>query len=215
MLGIKQIFTNAHSLLDIVRFLGNTTNLKISAELKMMRDYAVTNERDPTKIIFDEALGILIEKFPFPDKRILKLKIFETKVYHWSLYEPTDEYHESPLRFSINYGESGATLTASGEESDSGKSNSSGEEESESSDGPEEESSDESEEKPSESSSEKMLFGPEGLHPSMCARILFCQGSDSDPTFTIQIQNNVVRATNLTWPPWSTRPDTKFSLSAR
>ena len=76
-----------------------------------MRDYAVTNERDPTKQIFDEALGILIEKFPFPDKRILKLKIFETKVYHWSLYEPTDEYHESPLRFSINYGESGATLT--------------------------------------------------------------------------------------------------------
>ena len=94
------------SLLDIVRFLGNTTNLKISAELKMSRDYAVTNEEDPTKEIFDEALEILIEKFPFPDKRILKLKIYETKVYNWSWWE-----FESPLRFSINYGESGATLT--------------------------------------------------------------------------------------------------------
>ena len=77
----------------------------------MSRDHPVTNEEDYTKEIFDEALEILLEKFPFPDKRILKLKIFETKVYHWSLYEPTDEYHESPLRFSINYGESGATLT--------------------------------------------------------------------------------------------------------
>ena len=78
----------------------------------MSRDHPVTNEEDYTKEIFDEALEILLEKFPFPDKRILKLKIFETKVYDWSLWnDPTDEYHESPLRFSINYGESGATLT--------------------------------------------------------------------------------------------------------
>ena len=111
MLRKKQIFTHADSLLDIVNFLGNTTNLKISAELKMDRDHPVSNEEDYTKEIFDEVLEILIEKFPFPDKRILKLKIFETKVYNWSLYEPTDEYHESPLRFSINYGECGATLT--------------------------------------------------------------------------------------------------------
>ena len=72
----------------------------------MSRDYAVTNEEDPTKEIFDEALEILIEKFPFPDKRILKLKIYETKVYNWSWWE-----YESPQRFSINYGKSGATLT--------------------------------------------------------------------------------------------------------
>ena len=72
----------------------------------MSRDYAVTDEEDPTKEIFDEALGILIEKFPFPDKRILKLKIYETKVFNWSWWE-----FESPLRFSINYGDSGATLT--------------------------------------------------------------------------------------------------------
>ena len=104
---------HADRLVEIVRFLGNTSNLKISVDIKMSRDYGVTNEEDPTKEIFDEALEILIEKFPFPDKRILKLKIFETKVYNWSLYHlvGTDEYHESPLRFSINYGESGATLT--------------------------------------------------------------------------------------------------------
>ena len=78
----------------------------------MSRDHPVTNEEDYTKEIFDEALEILLEKFPFPDKRILKLKIFETKVYDWSIWnDPTDEYRESPLRFSINYGESGATLT--------------------------------------------------------------------------------------------------------
>ena len=72
----------------------------------MSRDHPVTNEEDYTKEIFDEALEILLEKFPFPDKRILKLKIYEARVYNWSWWE-----YESPQRFSINYGESGATLT--------------------------------------------------------------------------------------------------------
>ena len=56
-------------------------------------------EEEETEEIFDEGLKILREKFPFPDRRILDLKIFEK-----------EEYLDSHPKFSITYGESGATL---------------------------------------------------------------------------------------------------------
>ena len=85
-------------LLHIVRFLGNTNNLNISANVEVRSNY----DEEDTKEIFNEALKILREKFPFPAKRILNLKFFEdgTKYY-------------------ITCNESGATLTTSGDNSDS------------------------------------------------------------------------------------------------
>ena len=87
----------------IARFLGNTNNLKISGTVEVRGDY---NEED-TKEIFNKALKILREKFPFPDRRILDLKIFEK-----------EEYYDSHPKFSITYGESGATLITSEDNSD-------------------------------------------------------------------------------------------------
>ena len=53
---------------------------------------------EATKAIFNEAIEILNEKFPFPDERILDLKISES----WNLdYRPI---------FSINYSENGTEL---------------------------------------------------------------------------------------------------------
>ena len=79
-------------LLDILRFLGNTKNLKIVANLEVMSGIAYEDAEE----IFNEALKIVQEKFPFPDFRILDLNITEVGA-------------DGP-KFKISYGESGATL---------------------------------------------------------------------------------------------------------
>ena len=82
-------------LLDILRCLGNMKTLKMSVTLRVMSDL----DDEATKAIFNEAIEILNEKFPFPDERILDLKISES----WILldYRPI---------FSIKYGENGTAL---------------------------------------------------------------------------------------------------------
>ena len=80
-------------LLDILRFLGNTKNLKIVANLDVIAGIAYEEAEE----IFNEALKIVQEKFPFPDFRILDLNITEMGA-------------DGP-KFKISYGESGATLT--------------------------------------------------------------------------------------------------------
>ena len=87
----------------IASFLGNTNNLKISGTVKVRSDI----DEEETREFFNEALKILREKFPFPDRRILDLKIFEK-----------EEYFDSHPKFSITYGESGATLITSEDNSD-------------------------------------------------------------------------------------------------
>ena len=62
-----------------------------------------------TKAIFNEAIEILNEKFPFPDERILDLSIFEANI------SPDDRRHE----FFISYGKNGAILTTFDVNSDS------------------------------------------------------------------------------------------------
>ena len=80
-------------LLDILRFLGNTKNLKIVANLDVIAGIAYEEAEE----IFNEALKIVQEKFPFPDFRFLDLNITEMGA-------------DGP-KFKISYGESGATLT--------------------------------------------------------------------------------------------------------
>ena len=66
----------------------------MSVTLRVMSDL----DDEATKAIFNEAIEILNEKFPFPDERILDLKISES----WNLdYRPI---------FSINYSENGTEL---------------------------------------------------------------------------------------------------------
>ena len=88
----------------IARFLGNTNNLKISGTVKVRSDI----DEEETREFFNEALKILREKFPFPDRRILDLKLYEDEEY----------FDTTTMRFSITYGESGATLTTSEDNSD-------------------------------------------------------------------------------------------------
>ena len=90
---------------DILRFLGNTKDLKISASLEVSRDL---NEEE-TKEMFNLALEIVKEKFPFPCKRILDLSIFEANI------SPDDRRHE----YFISYGKNGAILTTFDVNSDS------------------------------------------------------------------------------------------------
>ena len=87
----------------IAHFLGNTNNQKISGTVEVRGDYS----EEDTKEIFNEALKILREKFPFPDRRVLDFKIFEK-----------EELYDSHPKFSIAYGESGATLITSEDNSD-------------------------------------------------------------------------------------------------
>ena len=98
-------------LLHILWFLGNTNNLNISGTVEVWSNYILEEE---TKEIFDEGLKILREMFPFPDRRILDLKIFEN-VEYYDRIKPT---------FSITFGESGATLITSENNSDSENENS-------------------------------------------------------------------------------------------
>ena len=99
-------------LLHIVRFLGNTNNLNISANVEVRSNY----DEEDTKEIFNEALKILREKFPFPARRILDLKFFEDEDYY---YGNEMEWRFETSKYSITYNESGATLTTSGDNSDS------------------------------------------------------------------------------------------------
>ena len=94
-LEISNVQIGIDELLDILNFLGNTKNVKISASLEVKSDL---NEEE-TKDIFNQALEIVKEQFPFPDVRILDLKIFESMN-------------------TINYGESGATLTTTDPDSE-------------------------------------------------------------------------------------------------
>ena len=80
-----------HYLLDILRFLGDMKNLKISVCFKVFNDLG----EEATKEIFIKALEIVREKFPFPDSRILKLEILE------------DRRSKTKIGWKI-YGESGA-----------------------------------------------------------------------------------------------------------
>ena len=84
-----------NELLDILNFLGNTKNVKISASLEVLSDLS----EEETKDIFNQALQMVKEQFPFPNVRILDLEIFESMN-------------------TINYGESGATLTTTDPDSE-------------------------------------------------------------------------------------------------
>ena len=85
-------------LLDILRFLANMKTLNISVCLHVTSEL----EEEAAKDIFTEALEIVIEKFPFPDVRILDLNISEI----WD----SEIWDEDRPKFSISYGESGAKL---------------------------------------------------------------------------------------------------------
>jgi len=100
-------------LLDIIRFLGNTKNLKIIANLDV-RSAILYEEAEE---IFNEALRILQEKFPFPDERILDLIITEVYVFM-----------SRPPKFEISYG-GGAMLATLDDRSDYGLSDSFNEDE--------------------------------------------------------------------------------------
>ena len=94
-------------LLDMLCFLGNTENLKISASFEVLS----VNDLDEkeTKDIFKGAFEIIDEKFPHPCSRLLDLKITEAYSYR----------HENRPEFSISYGLSGAKLTLFEDNSDS------------------------------------------------------------------------------------------------
>ena len=94
-LEISLVRIAINELLDILNFLGNTKNVKISASLEVG---SVLDEEE-TKGIFNQALEIVKEKFPFPDVRIIDLNIYESMN-------------------SINYGEKGATLTTTDPDSE-------------------------------------------------------------------------------------------------
>ena len=90
---------NIDCLLDMLIFLGNTDDLKISASFEVLS----VNDLDEkeTKDIFKEAFEIINEKSPHPSSRILDLKITEAYSYRC----------ERRPEFSISYGVSGAKLT--------------------------------------------------------------------------------------------------------
>ena len=62
---------NVNYLLHVLRFLGNTKDVKLFVNLEVMSGY----DKDEAKAIFDEAVRIIDEKFPFPNARILDLKM--------------------------------------------------------------------------------------------------------------------------------------------
>ena len=70
---IRHLEIHINYLLDILRFLADMKNLKISVSLGVVNDF----DEEATKHIFHKALEIVNDKFPFPDGRILKLEIFE------------------------------------------------------------------------------------------------------------------------------------------
>ena len=107
-LEIHHLTIHINILLNFLRLLGNFENGKISASLKVTSAY----HEETTKGIFNQALEILNEKFPFPDIRIQNLNISEGRVY-WGL-QGRVHLPNRPNRLSIHYGENGATLTRIG-----------------------------------------------------------------------------------------------------
>ena len=95
-LQIGNIEIRINYLLDLLRFLGNTMNLKISARSVEVKSHL---DAEATKDIFKQAFEIVNEKFPHPDPRILDLHIFEIPS---SWMEP---------RYSIRLNQSANTLT--------------------------------------------------------------------------------------------------------
>ena len=77
-------------LLDILRFLGDMKNLKISVCFYVKSDL----DEEATKDIFRKALEIAREKFPFPDARILMLEIHEhpssKSQIGWAIFKSSD-----------------------------------------------------------------------------------------------------------------------------
>ena len=90
-LDIDYLEIHIDYLLDILRFLGNMKTLTITVSLRVITEL----DEEATKDIFNEALEIVNEMFPFPDGRILELKIID----------------ENIPRNAIIYGESGPFLT--------------------------------------------------------------------------------------------------------
>ena len=94
-LEIHHLEIHIDYLLDILRFLGNMKTLNnIDVSLGVINEL----DEEATKDIFNDALEIINEKFPFPDVRILELEIFE------------DNNYRQDYRYSIIYGESGPVL---------------------------------------------------------------------------------------------------------
>ena len=73
---VIRLETNISYLLDILRFLGKTKNMKIMANLEVKDGYLGPG-REEAEDIFNQALEIVKEKFPSPDWRILHLNISE------------------------------------------------------------------------------------------------------------------------------------------
>ena len=96
-LEISHLGMEINELLDILHFLGNTKNVKISASLEVL-SYL---DEEETEDIFNQALEIVRENFSFPDVRIQDLKIYES-------INSINFLHN--VRFSICYGENGAML---------------------------------------------------------------------------------------------------------
>ena len=105
-IDIISLEVDMNYLLDILHFLGNTKNVKISVDLEVRTGY----DDEENEEIFQEALDIVNEKFPFPDVRILDLNISESDLWVF----------ERQGKFSIHYGESGPIFTAFDDSSDSG-----------------------------------------------------------------------------------------------
>ena len=103
---VISIEINIDFLLDLLLFLVNTENLKISASFEVLSVNDLGEKE--TKDIFKEAFEIIDEKFPHPSSRILDLKITEAYSYR----------HENRPEFSISFGVSGAKLTLFEDNSD-------------------------------------------------------------------------------------------------
>jgi hypothetical protein len=93
-------------LLDILRFLGDMKNLKISVCFEVLNGFHSVGE-EATKEIFIKALEIVREKFPFPDSRILKLEIREKDSRILKLEIRENRWSNTKIGWKI-YGESGA-----------------------------------------------------------------------------------------------------------
>ena len=103
---VISIEINIDFLLDLLLFLVNTENLKISASFEVLSVNDLGEKE--TKDIFKEAFEIIDETFPHPSSRILDLKITEAYSYR----------HENRPEFSISFGVSGAKLTLFEDNSD-------------------------------------------------------------------------------------------------
>ena len=100
-LRISHVEIRIDYLLDILRFLGNTINVEVSASVEVTSDL----DAKATKDIFKKAFEIASKKFPYPDFP-MDLHIFEIPL---SRMEP---------RYSIRLSGSGAMLTTNDSDSE-------------------------------------------------------------------------------------------------